>query len=260
MTGCGPAVGMNAPASDVAAQGLCVHPAQGKGGVGAFSLRGQWSMHSGKDKGPDAMDTPEQPQIYLVTPSEFELSTFPDQMAQVLDAHEIACIRLDMATREEDRIARAADACRQVAHARDVALVITDHVVLAERLGLDGVHFSDGGRSVRAARKSLGPNAIVGSFCGTSRHDGMSAGEAGADYSSFRPVGATALGDGSIADHEIFEWWSQMIELPVVAEGGLDIPGIETLGPFTDFFGIGDEIWRDKDPAGELGRLLAPLG
>ncbi len=206
------------------------------------------------------MDTPEQPQIYLITPSEFELSAFPDLLGRVLDAHEIACIRLDLATRDEDRISRAADACRQVAHARDVALVITDHVVLAERLGLDGVHLSDGARPVRAARKSLGPDAIVGSFCGTSRHDGMTAGEAGADYISFGPVGQSALGDGSVADPELFQWWTEMIELPVVAEGALDIALVETLATSTDFFGIGEEIWRDDDPAGELGRLLAPLG
>ncbi len=206
------------------------------------------------------MDTPEQPQIYLITPSEFELSTFPAALGRVLDAHEIACIRLDLATRDEDRIARAADACRQVAHARDVALVITDHVVLAERLGLDGVHLSDGARPVRAARKALGPDAIVGSFCGTSRHDGMTAGEAGADYIGFGPVGQSALGDGSVADLDLFQWWTEMIELPVVAEGGLDLHLVEALTSCTDFFGIGDEIWGDDDPAGELGRLLAPLG
>ena len=206
------------------------------------------------------MDTPEQPQIYLITPSEFELSSFPDALARVLDAHEIACIRLDLATRDEDRISRAADACRQVAHARDVALVITDHVVLAERLGLDGVHLSDGAKPVRAARKTLGPDAIVGSFCGTSRHDGMTAGEAGVDYVSFGPVGQSALGDGSVAEPELFEWWTEMIELPVVAEGALDIALVERLAKSTDFFGVGEEIWRDEDPAGELGRLLAPLG
>ena len=105
------------------------------------------------------MDTPEQPQIYLITPSEFELSAFPDVLGRVLDAHEIACIRLDLSTRDEDRISRAADACRQVAHARDVALVITDHVVLAERLGLDGVHLSDGSRPVRAASTRIAPSA-----------------------------------------------------------------------------------------------------
>ena len=41
-----------------------------------------------------------------------------------------------------------ADALREIAHARDVALVIERHVLLVERLGLDGVHLTDGARSV----------------------------------------------------------------------------------------------------------------
>ncbi|MGD9863340.1 MAG: thiamine phosphate synthase [Pseudodonghicola sp.] len=206
------------------------------------------------------MDAPEQPQLYLITPPAFDLDIFPDRMARVLDAAEIACIRLTLATRDEDDIARAADALREVSHARDIALVITDHLLLAQRLGLDGVHLSDAAKSVRAARKELGADAIVGSFCGTSRHDGMTAGEAGADYVSFGPVGATALGDGSVAEAELFEWWSQMIELPVVAEGGLTPELVAQLAPVTDFFGIGDEIWGAEDPLAALKALTAAMG
>ena len=80
------------------------------------------------------MSEPEQPQIYLVTPPDFDLGSFPDRLAAVLDAHDIACLRLSLATRDEDRILRAADACREVAHRFDVALVIDTHVVLAKRL------------------------------------------------------------------------------------------------------------------------------
>lgn len=198
----------------------------------------------------------EQPQLYLITLPELELSRFPDQLAKVLDAHDIACVRLALGSHDEDRIARAADACREVTHARDVALVIDTHLMLVERLGLDGVHLTDGARSVRAARKELGSDAIVGSFCGTSRHEGMNAGESGADYVSFGPLGASGLGDGSRADHDLFEWWSQMIELPVVAEGHLDTDIIRALAPVTDFFGIGEEIWRSDDPADALKDLI----
>ncbi len=199
----------------------------------------------------------ELPQIYLITPPEIELGRFPDQLARVLDTTEIACVRLSLATRDEDRISRAADALREVTHARDVALVISEHVMLAERLGLDGVHLSDAARSVRKVRKDLGDDAIVGAFCGTSRHDGMNAGEAGADYVSFGPVGSTPLGDGSRAENELFEWWSMMIELPVVAEGALDIDIIRSLAPVTDFFGIGEEIWRTDDPVAQLATFRA---
>ncbi|QFT73048.1 thiamine phosphate synthase [Ruegeria sp. THAF33] len=205
------------------------------------------------------MDTPEQPQIYLITPPTIELSTFPAKLATVLDGAEIACIRLALAGNDEDSIARAADACREVAHARDVAIVISNHVLLAQRLGLDGVHLDDGARSVRAARKELGADAIVGSFCGASSHDGMTAGEHGADYVAFGPVGTATLGDGTRAEKDLFQWWSEMIEVPVVAEGGLTPELIGDLAPCTDFFGIGDEIWGDDDPLGALNRLLAAM-
>lgn len=206
------------------------------------------------------MAEPEQPQIYLITPPEIELSSFPDQLAQVLDSQPVACVRLALATHDEDRLSRAADACRDVAHARDVALVIDKHLMMVERLGLDGVHLTDGARAVRAARKELGADAIVGAFCGSSRHEGMNAGEAGADYVGFGPVGETDLGDGSVADHDLFEWWSKMIELPVVAEGALDTDLIRSLAPVTDFFGIGDEIWNTDSPTAALADLVAAMG
>ena len=205
------------------------------------------------------MDTPEQPQIYLITPPTIDLAVFPDRLARVLDGADIACIRLALAGNDEDAIARAADTCREVAHARDVALVISNHVLLAQRLGLDGVHLDDAARSVRAARKELGADAIVGSFCGTSRHDGMTAGEAGADYVAFGPVGDVSLGKGNRAERDLFHWWSEMIEVPIVAEGGLTPELIGELAPCTDFFGIGDEIWTEEDALASLNSLLAQM-
>lgn len=201
----------------------------------------------------------EFPQLYLVTPPEIELMGFPELLAQVLDTYDTACLRLTLSTSDEDRIMRAADACREVAHARDVPIVISEHSLLVERLGLDGVHLSDGARRVRATRDDLGGDAIVGAYCAASRHDGMTAGEVGADYVSFGPAGATALGDGSRAEPELFSWWSQMIEVPVVAEGALDEDTIRALTPVTDFFAIGEEIWRTDDPVATLGRLLSAM-
>lgn len=206
------------------------------------------------------MDSADRPQIYLLTPPDFELSVFPERLAGVLDAHDIACLRLALASQDEDRLSRAADAVREIAHVRDVAVVIDTHVSLSERLGLDGVHLLDGARNVRAARKTLGADAIVGAFSGTSKHDGMNAGEAGADYISFGPVGASALGDGSQAPRDLFAWWSEAIEVPIVAEGHLDREMVESFAPVTDFFAVGEEIWHDDDPTGALGRLLAALG
>lgn len=203
----------------------------------------------------------ERPQIYLVTPPDFDLETFPARLASVLDTADIACLRLSLASRDEDRVARAADALREVAHSRDVALVIERHVQLVERLGLDGVHLVDGARLVRKVRKELGQDAIVGAFCGSTRHEGINAAEGGVDYVSFGPVGTTTLGDGSRADGDLFQWWSEMIEVPVVAEGALTEDLVAQLAPLTDFFAFGDEeVWRHDDPAAALRGLIRAMG
>jgi thiamine-phosphate pyrophosphorylase len=206
------------------------------------------------------MAADDRPQITLITPPTFDAGTFADRLGPVLDGAEIACLRLSLATRDEDTLMRAADAAREAAHARDIAVVIDDHLILVERLGLDGVHLTDGSRNVRKARKDLGADAIVGAFCKASRHDGMTAGEAGADYAAFGPIGATSLGDGSRAEFDLFEWWSEVIEVPIIAEGALTADLVARFGPVTDFFAVGEEIWGADDPLAALKGLLAPLG
>ncbi|MFN3293997.1 MAG: thiamine phosphate synthase, partial [Gemmobacter sp.] len=84
----------------------------------------------------------DRPQIYLISPPTKNQDLFTDRLAAVLDAAEVACLRLALATRDEDDIARAADTLRLVAHARDVPLVIERHVQMVARLGLDGVHLT----------------------------------------------------------------------------------------------------------------------
>lgn len=198
--------------------------------------------------------TEDAPQLYLIAPALLPASELGDRLSAVLDAHPVACLRLPGAG-DEAELGRIADLARELAHARDVAVVIEDHVALALRHGLDGVHLTGGARGVRHARKELGADAIVGVFCGASRHDGMSAGEAGADYVSFGPCGPTALGLGDPAGLDLFQWWSEMIEVPLVAEGALDAALIRALWPFADFIAIGPEIWSADDPAAALSAL-----
>ena len=155
--------------------------------------------------------------LYLVTPPVFDAGV-PDRVAALLDAFDVACLRLALPGAREDAVARAADALRPVAHARDVPLVVAGHPDLVPRLGLDGVHLEDGARRVGAVRKALGRDAIIGAFAGTSRHEGMTAGELGADYVAFGPFGGAGRPRALL---EMLAWWSEMIEVPVVAEGGL---------------------------------------
>ncbi|MCG6111351.1 MAG: thiamine phosphate synthase [Paracoccus sp.] len=194
------------------------------------------------------------PQLYLMTPAGAQASALGPMLAEVMDRVAPACLRIRGGA-EEDELGRLADMAREIAHARDVAVVIDDHVKLALRHGLDGVHLTDGAKAVRYARKELGDDAIVGAFCATSRHEGMNAAEAGADYVAFGPVADSALYRGEPVELELFQWWSEMIEVPVVAEGAITRELITQLSPMTDFIALGPEIWTQDDPVATLALL-----
>ena len=193
------------------------------------------------------MDTRLAPRLYLVTPPTLALESFTGVLVRLLESKAIVCVRLSLAGASEEALTRAADTLRPVCHDRDVPLVMTDHFRLVRPLGLDGVHLSDGARQVRAARKALGADAIVGAHARASRHDGMTAAEHGADYVSFGPVTPSSLGDGALADRALFAWWSEMIEIPVVGEGGFTPALAGDLAGLMDFMALGEEIWNGAD-------------
>jgi len=194
------------------------------------------------------------PQLYLITPLGATAEALAPMLAEVLDRVPVACLRL-RASDDAAELGRLADTVRKLAHDRDVPVVIEDHLDLVQRHGLDGVHLTDGARRVRYARRELGADAIIGAFCGASRHEGLNAGEAGADYVCFGPVGSGALLRGEMADLDLFAWWSEVIEVPVVAEGGIDAALVASLSPLADFIAIGPEIWAAPNPAEALATL-----
>ncbi len=199
------------------------------------------------------MSLAQGPGLYLVTPATFPPRAFAERLGPALDAAEIVCVRLDHAG-PEDEIRAAADALRPVCLDRGVSLVVAEHVALAREHGLDGVHLSLGAAgAVRKARAALGADAVIGAWGGASRHWGMTAAEAGADYVSLGPVAPGALGDGSRADLDLFRWWAEMIETPVVAEGGISPTDAAMLAPFVDFIALREEVWDAAE--GEVAAL-----
>lgn len=189
-------------------------------------------------------DTPAR--LYLVTPQVFEPEPFAALAARALAAHPVACLRLDLGQAPEERWRAAANHLLPVAHAHDVALVIAEHHRLVVPLGLDGVHLGTSRTSVREVRKALGPDRIVGAFGGTTRHFAMTLAEAGADYVALGPVNASgALGDGTLAPDDLFEWWAEMIETPSVAEGGVTPADAARLSATADFVVPDPAVWSD---------------
>jgi thiamine-phosphate pyrophosphorylase len=143
----------------------------------------------------------------------------------------------------------AVRALLDAAHRQNAALVIENDLGLAKSVGADGVHLRAGAIAVAKAREVLGPDAIVGSDCGLSRHDAMALGEAGADYIAFGTMGDA---DPDALDDlvDMVEWWGGLIEIPCAAwlPSGADHAVLAALAAAgADFIMPGPEIWDVPD-------------
>lgn len=200
------------------------------------------------------MRTP-KPKLYLLTPRQFEPAVFADALAAALAAGDVACVRLRLGDGGEKSAETAIAAIKPVCDRNEVALIVEDAFALAARAGLDGVHLTQPTADIRAAREAVGDDGVVGAWCGASRHQGLVVGERGVDYAAFGPLsGEPAMLTGPLADLDLFEWWQSMIELPVVAEGGVTPEIAASLVGSADFVVLDPTIW-DGDAAARVAEM-----
>jgi len=197
--------------------------------------------------------------LYLVTPPdlahEAALSAFQPQIEAALGAGDVACVLLRTAGLPGPAAERAAEALRPIVQAREAAFLVEDQPEIARATWCDGVHLSGAGASLEAARRILGPEAIVGVACGLSSDQAMTAAEAGADYVAF---------EGETAELEpLLAWWHEVIEVPCVALGRIDLENAAALA-HADFLAVDEAVWRHPDGPGAavaaLNALLAARG
>ena len=197
--------------------------------------------------------------LYLVTPPELDLDVFAPQLAEALDAGDIACVQVRLKapgdaykTAETDLIRRACDRLRPIAQERGVAFLVNDRPDIAAETGCDGVHIGQKDAAYAEARRIVGKDAIVGVTCHDSRHFAMVAGEQGADYVAFGAFYPTNTKPRLYEPTpEILEWWSEIMEIPCVAIGGITA---ENCAPLVragaDFIAVVTAVWNHPDGPG----------
>jgi thiamine-phosphate pyrophosphorylase len=188
--------------------------------------------------------------LYLITPPKLDPARFRDTLAAALDAGDVACLQLRLKDATADEIARAAEILMPVCHARDVAFLLNDDAALAHRLGCDGAHLGQQDGDHAGARRLL-EGKILGITCHASRHLAMVAGEIGADYVAFGAFFPTATkATVHRADTELLAWWSELMEIPCVAIGGINA---ENCAPLVragaDFLAVIGAVWNHPEGA-----------
>ncbi len=148
-------------------------------------------------------------QLYIITPPVLKLSDIRDELDLLTRTLPVGAVRLRLAPGFDGP--SLVGGLQEVVQNREVALLVEDDIDFAIKSGADGVHLFNYVR-VHEARARLGDEANVGANCMASRHAAMEAGEAGADYVAFSPADAPEV-------IELIGWWSEMTNLPCVAEG-----------------------------------------
>jgi thiamine-phosphate pyrophosphorylase len=167
-------------------------------------------------------------------------------------------------TGDEAELRTEAAILRGVLPAGQVKLILDDRADLVQQVGFDGVHVDSGDATPAAARKLLGPGAIVGTFGGGEKLiQGVL--ESGANYFSIGPVFATRTKQTSlplIGMEGVRRLRQEAGTAPVlVAIGGMTLETAPAaLAAGATVVAIAGALFRQTDPAAEFRKWVAKLG
>ena len=205
-------------------------------------------------------EAPAATQLYLISPLDVG-GAFPNRLARALDAGPVAAFQFRVKGLDEHQAARLAEPLQAICAARDVAFILNDDAKLAHELGCDGAHLGQTDGDHAGARKLLA-GKILGITCHASRHLAMEAGELEADYvafGAFFPTGTKEVLHRATPD--ILEWWSEMMEIPCVAIGGITAENCAPLvSAGADFLAVVGAVWNHPDgPAAGVKAMNAAI-
>ena len=191
-------------------------------------------------------------QLYLISPLDVS-GEFPRRLERALDAGKglVTAFQFRVKGLDQHEAAALAEPLQEICAAREVAFIVNDDIALAKRLKADGVHLGQGDGDPAEAREELGREAQIGVTCHASRHLALEAGEAGADYVAFGAFFPSATKETEQrAELDLLEWWSEMVELPSVAIGGITPENCQPLVKAgADFLAVSGAVWNGDEVA-----------
>ncbi|NNM74265.1 thiamine phosphate synthase [Enterovirga aerilata] len=202
-----------------------------------------------------------QPRLYLVSPLLAGPEPFRDRLAEACGAAETAAVLLRLAPADERTLVKMIKAAAPAAQDAGAAVLVEvlgehDAALVAARGGADGVH-GGAGADLTGLRQRLRDGRMLGAGQLRTKHDAMTAGEAGVDYVMFgepRPDGYVPPLDQTV---ERAEWWAEIFETPCVAYA----PTLEAVRDLArtgaEFVALGDAVWSHPAGPGEALRIAA---
>lgn len=186
--------------------------------------------------------------VYLISPPKIDLDSFKTKLEEALKTNLVPVFQLRLKDYPQSEIKKIAKELKKICDDNNCLFLINDYYEIALEVEASGVHVGveDGLiKNIYKKTKAINPNFIIGASCYDSKHLAMEAGEQGADYLSFGAFfeSKTKKSRGKPTT-EILKWCSEIINLPIVAIGGINDENCASLVKSeADFLAVISYIW-----------------
>jgi thiamine-phosphate pyrophosphorylase len=199
------------------------------------------------------------PRLYLLTPPVDDPAAVA-RLADAMSGTDVAAVLLRLPDADERSLINLVKRIAPAVQDRDAALLLAGRDDIVARSGADGAHLGNV-EALMDAVPRLKPKNIAGVGGLQTRHDAMTAGEAGADYVMFGDPDEAGNRASFDAIVDRVGWWAEVFELPCVAYAARldEIEALAAAG--ADFVAIGGAAF--DDPRGlktALAEASARLG
>ena len=159
------------------------------------------------------------PRLYLATPEVDDPSQLVASLPGLLAAADVAEVLVRLRQTDQRTMISRVKTLAPAIQEKGAALLLDGNVELVARAGADGAHLT-GIEALENALPTLKPDRIAGVGGLTTRHDSMTAAEAGADYVLFGEPDARGQRPSIEAIAERLQWWAELFEPPCVGFAG----------------------------------------
>jgi len=185
-------------------------------------------------------------QIYLISPPKIILSDFIVSLSNALKTNLVPVFQLRLKDYSPIDVAKIAKQIQKVCKDYNCQLILNDYPNIALDLELDGVHLGEHDAKIAEVRKQVPDYFTIGASCYNSKHRAMQAGEDGANYLAFGAFFPTTTKQIKYyADVELLQWAIELLNLPIVAIGGITADNCANLVKNkADFLAVISFVWQ----------------
>jgi thiamine-phosphate pyrophosphorylase len=183
------------------------------------------------------------PRLYLLTPPVEDPAAVAG-LADAMSGADVAAVLLRLVDADERSLINLVKKIAPIVQDRDAALLLAGRDDIVARSGADGAHLGSVD-ALKDAVPRLKPKNIAGVGGLQTRHDAMTAGEAGADYVMFGDPDEAGNRPAFDAIIDRVGWWAEVFEVPCVAYAARldEIDALAAAG--ADFVAIGAAVFDD---------------